>query len=779
MKFIIFKGRVKRKTEKRFVNRSKGFLAFVFACFLVVNLGRVGYIMLVHGDEYRETAARNQLYDQTIEAVRGTIYDCNMTPLVTSTSAWILCANPDEIRNSFASYPEHLEAFYERLSKGISDILSVKKEDIDYLLKETKGKYVRIKKGVSAQTRDKLEAFFNDPYSFTVPGKSKNPFKDPEPVTKKFYPVNYFYYEADSIRTYPNNNFASTVIGVVNAENNGDTGIELYYNETLSGQDGRIVTAKDAKGNVLESSYETYFDAVEGNGVVSTIDANIQTYLENSLNQALTDTKAAGVYGIVMDVETGAVLAMSDKPDFDLNNPRVLLETTDKTALEGLKPGTAEYSQKYSELLFEQWNSFCVTSTYEPGSTFKIFTAAAALEEGVVNLNSTFNCNGNYRVADINYHCVNRSGHGHQDFTKGLMNSCNPVFIEIGQRLGVEKFNKYFDAFGFNERTGIDVANEAYPVVHNADKMSKVDLASTSFGQTIRISPLQLITAACAIANGGELMQPYLVKSVVDSDGNLISETEPVVKRRVVSESTAKTVCSMMESVVESGTGKNAYIAGYRVAGKTATAEKLDTASNEDIYIASFVCFAPADDPKVAILVGVDDPKGSNTGGGVLAAPIAKEVMELTLEYMNVEPQYTASELASISHTTPSFVGMDVSSAKISAANNGFTTRVVGNGKKVESQVPSAGEAIPAGGVIVLYTEGDSEPEKVTVPDFTGLSVAEVNRLANKTGVNVIFSGPTDTAGIKAYKQSVAAESLTDAGARITVYFRGEDIAED
>lgn len=779
MRFVLFKDRVKRKTDTSFIKRSKSVLAFVLACFVVLNLGRVGYIMLVHGDEYREAAARNQLYDRTIEAVRGTIYDCNMTPLVTSTSAWILCANPAEIRKDFEKYPDKLEEFYSYVSSNISEILSVKAEDVDSLLRNTQGQYVRIKKAVSATMRSSLEAFFELPFSFEVKKEAKYFWQKDKNETLNFYPFNYFYYESDSIRTYPNNNFASTVIGVVNADNNGDTGLELYYNTTLSGEDGRVVTAKDAKGNLLETGYETYFDAVEGNGVVSTIDANIQGYLENALNQALEDTGAAGVYGIVMDVNTGAVLAMSDKPDFDLNNPRVLLETTDKSALEGLEPGTPEYSQKYSELLFEQWNSFCVTSTYEPGSTFKIFTAAAALEEGVVNLNSTFNCTGAYRVADTTYHCANLAGHGHQTFTKGLMNSCNPVFIEIGQRLGVETYSKYFDAFGFNERTGIDVANEAYPVVHNPDKMSVVDLASTSFGQSVRISPLQLITATCAIANGGNLMKPYLVKSVVDSDGNIISETEPTVKRRVISESTAETVCSMMEAVVEGGTGKNAYIAGYRVAGKTATAEKLDEKNDEDVYIASFVCFAPADDPQVAILVGVDDPPGKYRGGGVLAAPVAKEVMELTLDYMNVEPQYTADELAAISRTTPSLIGKDISSAKIEAANSGFITRVVGSGDTVVSQVPTAGEVIPENGVIVLYTQTDMEAEKVQVPDFTGLSVSQVNRLGNESGINVIFSGPTDKAGITAYKQSVKAEVYVDAGTRITVYFREEDIAVD
>lgn len=779
MRFVIFKDRVKRKTDKSFVTRGQSLVFCIVACFLFVNLGRVGYIMITKGDEYREIAARNQLYDQTIEAVRGTIYDCNMTPLVTSTSAWILCANPKEIRSAFKSYPEQLENFYEYVSENLAEILSVKADDVDYLLRETEGQYVRIKKKVSATMRSKLEEFFAQPFTFEVFVEGEKFWQQDSIVEKKYYPSNYFYYENDTVRTYPNNNFASTVIGVVNADNNGDTGIEQYYNSVLSGEDGRVVTAKDAKGNALETGYETVFDAMEGDGIVLTIDQNIQTYLENALSQALESIGADGVYGIVMDVDTGAVLAMSDKPDFDLNNPRELVDSIDTSELEGLEKGTEEYSAKYSELLFEQWNSFCVTSTYEPGSTFKIFTAAAALEEGVVSLNSTFNCRGTYSVSTVTYRCAKREGHGFQTFTQGLMNSCNPVFIEIGQRLGVDTYNKYFDAFGFNEKTGIDVANEANSIVHNPETMTKIDLASTSFGQTVKISPLQLITATCAIANGGKLMQPYLVKSVVDSDGNLISETEPTVKRRVISESTASTVRSMMEAVVEGGTGKNAYIPGYRVAGKTATAEKLDDGSDEPIYIASFVSFAPADDPEIAILVGVDNAPGEYRGGGVLAAPIAKEVLEATLEYLNVEPQYTASELEDVSHTTPSLVGKSVSDAKVAAAAEGFTTRVVGSGKKVVSQVPSARESIPENGVVVIYTEENTEAQEVEVPDFTGLSVSQVNKLATEAGVNVVFSGNTDLAGIKAYNQSVSAKTMVEAGSRITVYFRSEDIAID
>lgn len=309
--------------------------------------------------------------------------------------------------------------------------------------------------------------------------------------------------------------------------------------------------------------------------------------------------------------------------------------------------------------------------------------------------------------------------------------------------------------------------------------MSKVDLASTSFGQTIRISPLQLITAACAIANGGKLMQPYLVDKVVDSDGNIISQTEPVVKRRVISESTAQSVISMMESVVEKGTGKNAYIPGYRVCGKTATAEKLDDNSDDDIYIASFLCFAPADDPQVAVLVGVDNAPGPYRGGGVLAAPIAKEVLESTLKYMGVEPHYTQSELASVSRTTPSLIGKSVGDAKLTAANEGITTRVVGNGKTVVSQVPAGGESIPDGGVVVIYTESSSKTQEVEVPDFSGYSASEVNRIAVNSGLNVVFSGPTGSAGVRAYSQDIAKGTRVEAGSKITVYFRTDNIAID
>ena len=347
--------------------------------------------------------------------------------------------------------------------------------------------------------------------------------------------------------------------------------------------------------------------------------------------------------------------------------------------------------------------------------------------------------------------------------------------------LGVETFYKYFEAFGFTERTGIDLTGEAYPVYHSLEKMGLVELASTSFGQSFRVSPIQMITAGCAIANGGKLMTPYVVDSIVDEQGNIISKKEPTIKRQVISEGMAATVRQMMEAVVEGGTGKNAYIEGYRVAGKTATSEKLDAVggAKQLKYVASFLCFAPADDPQVAILVGVDEPPGNYRGGGVLAAPIAKEVMESTLKYLNIEPQYTADELKKISKATPSVTGESVGNARSIASGEGLTVKVVGSGNTVLSQVPSAGQTIPEHGVIVVYTQEESETQAVKVPDFKGMTASAVNQTAAAYGLNVTLSGPAASAGAVAYKQSIGKDTEVQAGTVITVYFQATANMDD
>ena len=762
------KNKVRGKSTLPFKIRVRQITGLMLVVLLLLGFVRVGYIIAAHGDEYRSKAEANQLYDTVLRPIRGTIYDCNNNAIVTSASAYILCASPKAVSTYFetrvSQKDDVLKAFTKEVGTNIAKILGMNKKEVIRMLRDYDKSYVRIKKKVDANQRLALDAYFAEGYVYGKNAKDN---------ALSVRPRAFFTYESDSLRLYPENNFASTVIGVTDADGNGISGVEKYYNETLSGKAGRIVTARNANGQSLDSSYETIFNAQAGNGLVLTIDQNIQHYLENALKTALDTTKAKGVYGIVMDVHTGAVKAMSDKPDFDLNNPRELLDQNAVKELEAYE-GTDEYNQKLSEKLFDQWNSFCVTSTYEPGSTFKIFTAAAALEEGKVDLNTSYTCNGYYQVAkDTVIHCANTSGHGTQTLTQGLMNSCNPFFISIGQRLGKDTFNKYFEAFGFTERTGIDLTGEAYPVYHPFDKMTTVDLASTSFGQSFRVSPIQMITAGCAIANGGKLMTPYIVDSILDEDGNVIQKTEPTVRRQVISEGTAATVRQMMEAVVEGGTGKNAYIEGYRVAGKTATSEKLDAKGGADqlLYIASFLCFAPANDPQVAVLVGVDEPPGNYRGGGVLAAPIAKEVLEATLKYMNVEPQYTAEELKKVSRTTPSLIGETLAMARSKAQEAQLSLRIIGDGDKVVSQVPTAGQSISENGVIVVYTE-NAETQKVKVPSFIGMTASSVKQEAALCGLNVTLSGPADTAGATAVKQSIDAGTEIQAGTTVTVQFQ-------
>lgn len=779
----IYKNQVKRRTDKAFYKRAKLAVRTLIALILVLNLGSIGAIMIFKGEEYSETAANNQLSDTIIKPIRGTIYDRNMTPLATSTAAWLLSVNPKEIAKKFSSKPEFLEEFYEDLADNLVKILGVDKQETLTKLKKSESVYQVIKKQVSGAERIELEEFFANKYKFYYKKEVTKFifFKSEKDAVFKVNAGNFFDYESSANREYAKGHFASTVIGVVNADGKGETGIEAYYDETLQGEVGRILTATDVAGRELDSSYNAYYDATQGNGVVLTIDYEIQNYLENALNQAYDSISCDGIYGIVMDVDTGAILALSDKPDFDLNNPRVLDENVNTDTLKKFEKGTTEYSTEYSRLLYEQWSSFCVTSNYEPGSSFKIFCAAAALEEDIVNSidEKIYNCTSSTKVADTTYHCANFKAHGSQSITEGLMNSCNTFFITLGQKLGIETYYKYFEAFGFTERTGIDLANEAYSVVHKKDKMSKVDLASTSFGQGFRISPIQLLTATCAIANGGDLMVPYLVGSVVDSQGNIVSQTEPTVKRKVISEETASQVREMMAAVVNDGTGRNAKIAGYQVAGKTASAQKLDDNAENEVYVASFVCFAPADDPEVAILVGVDNTHDGYRSGGAVAAPIAKQVLEPTLEYLNVERKYTSEELSKLNKTTPELIGKTVSAAKSIANGENLTVKIVGDGDTVVSQMPAGLQSIPQGGVIVLYTESVNETQKTKVPDFTGMTVSGVNSLAAEYGINVIFSGPTEEAGVKAYNQSVEPGTKIDLGSTITVSFKSENIMID
>lgn len=719
--------------------------ASAIAVILVLGFGidicRLFWFQVIKTEEYKTAAEAQQLSDTVISADRGVIYDANMNVLAESASAWLVYVNPSKIKD---------DAQRSLVATGLANILGdVKAETISERISNTEYSYVKIKSRIEYSTKTAISEFIKENELYEVIGI--------DPDTKRYYPYG---------------NFASTVIGMTNSDNNGRAGIELKYNDTLTGVPGRIITAKDANSHLMSSNYETKFDAEQGTSLVLTIDKTIQYYLEKGLSQAVVDNDAASAYGIVMDVNTGAILAMATMPDYDLNEPSVI---TDPEILAELDKITDEdeYDVAYSNAVFLMWRNRAISDTYEPGSVFKIFTAAAGLEEGVVSTDSSYNCTGSIRVADNTIRCHRHEGHGTQSFTEGLMNSCNPFFITVGQELGTERFYKYFEAFGFTERTLVDLPAEAEPTAdvtyHSKENMGIAQLSSSAFGQTFQVSAIQMITAVSAVANGGKLMQPYVVAKKLDQEGNTVYETKPTVKRQVVSESTSETVIGMMEKVVSEGTGKNAYIPGYRVAGKTGTSEKL-TVDGE--YIASFVGCAPADDPQIAVLIIIDEPQGGNHGGGAIAAPVAGSVIEQTLKYMNVEPVYTDEELSKLNASTPDVNGMTVSAAKSALSSQNFTARVVGNGDKVLSQYPIKGQSIPLGGVVILYTEKDNLSTASTVPDLKGLSISEANQRAVNAGYNIKVSGASINSEVVSYRQSVEEGTKADLGTTITVYFK-------
>lgn len=696
------------RPSKRMATRAALAMAGLSLAFLY-GIGALIYAGLINGEENRLKAERNQLSDTQIAAERGTIYDSNMNVLAKSASAWLVYINPSQIKDDTQK---------ELVVNGLSQILGVDADSVRTKAEKTKTGYQKIAGEVETDVKEALEAYIDE--------NSDNKLSaiiGIDPDTKRYYPYS---------------SFASTIIGFTNSDDQGVGGIEMQYDDDLTGVSGRIITAKNAQQGSMSSDYETTYDAKPGESLVLTIDEVIQYYLEQGLEQALVDTGAKYAYGIVMDTDTGAILGMTSKPDFDLNNPRKISNAALSETIAAITDDT-QRAQETTNALYAQWRNRTISDTYEPGSVFKTVVVSAALEEGVVDLNTTYTCTGGIQVADNYQRCWKPGGHGHETLTQGLMNSCNPFFITIGQALGEERFYKYFEAFGFTEKTGIDLPAEAKPVAgktyHALESMGISELSSSSFGQTFQVSPIQMITAVNTIANGGKLMQPYVVDSKLDSDGNVVYKTTPTVKRQVISEKTASTVADMMEQVVSIGTGKNAYVAGYHVAGKTGTSEKIGI---EGAYIASFAGFAPADNPEISILIAIDEPTGEH-GGGAVAAPIAGMLLEKIMTYLNVEPQYEDDELSNISSVAPSLVGKSVGDAKVSAAK--FTVKVVGSGTKVISQTPAAGQQMRTGGVIVVYTEENAAKQTATVPNLCNMSMSQANSAAVNAGFNIRLSG--------------------------------------
>lgn len=716
-------------------------MAVVIIFLMTTTVARVFYLTIVRGEELSEKAETQQLKDTEITAMRGTIYDSNGNVLAQSASVWNVFIDPlnikdkqrdlivDEFANLFGYDADEKKEFYERTTH--------------------QNHYELVEKKVENNIKEKLSKFVSENKLGACIGT--------EQTTKRYYPYG---------------TLASSVIGFTGSDDQGLSGIESYYDEQLTGTNGRIITAKDAKSNNIANDYETSIAATDGDSIVLTINQTIQYYLEKGLRETMNEYQAKGAYGVVMNCNTGAVLAMSSLPDYDCNEPYKLTYSKDKKAIKKLSDKTAKQEAE-SAAVQNQWRNFTVSDTYVPGSVFKTFVASAALEENVVNLNTTYNCTGSIQVDKYKMKCHYHPGHGTQTLTQGLENSCNPFFITIGQKLGVHNYFKYFDAFGFTQKTNIDLPGEASPQYYKEDQYGIVELSSASFGQTNSLTPIQVCTGLCAIANGGKLLQPYLVSSIVDANGKTVKKTEAKEIRQVISADTSEKVRKMMKSVVDNGTGKNGYVAGYSVGGKTGTSTKLGESKDGegDKYIVSFGAIAPSDDPEIAMLIIVDEPN-QDLGGGALCAPIAAQVTQEAMNVLGIEPKYNDSEMKDLSKQTPNVVGKSLDEAKKTLEENNLNYVVVGDDSTVTRQCPSGADTIPNGGTVYLYTD-DAEKQTVIVPDFTGLTVNEAKDLASSSNLNIQIAGNSMSSGtVVAYRQSEEKQAKVEKGTVVTVTFK-------
>ena len=583
-------------------------------------LARLFTLQILDPSGYANRAAAQQLRDTTLPAARGEIYSADGVTLAASKTCWTIRASPRELADELV----------QPAAKALSEIL-----DIDYdatlqkLSKRTSNDCL-LRRRVDADLADAVRAWCtqNNAQGIQI--------------------------LQDTKRVYPQGNFLGCLLGFTDVDNQGLWGLELQYDAQLTGRNGTILTAKNAWGYDMPTHYSTLQDAVPGNDITLTIRADIQHYLESALSAAVAEHHvAARAVGIVMEVDTGAILAMSTKPDYDPNDPRTIVDETIRQQVNALSG--EERSKALQTAQQAQWRNKAISDLYEPGSVFKLITCAAALDAGAVSKNSTFYCGESISVAGTRFHCANHKRHGSQTVTQALENSCNQSFIQIGARLGKEAFCDYFAAFGLREPTGVDLpAEPKKSLYYTADRMGPVELASCAFGQSSKISYMEMAAAVCAVVNGGRLMQPYLVSDILNPDGSILQHTEPVCRRQVIKPETSETMREMMEAVVLYGGGRNARIQGYRVGGKSGTSQKLDSA-DEKARIASFVAVAPIDDPQFLCLVCLDEPHSWTTAGGSLSAPVCAEVLEQTLVYKGVpravepetdpDPAQTAADL--------------------------------------------------------------------------------------------------------------------------------------
>ena len=747
-------------------------------------IGTLYHLMITEHDYYNEKAIKSQTRSTNLTATRGVIYDANMNVLASSSTVETVFIDPNEIAEQMKQ-PENSNLL-DQIARGLGEILDVEPSFVYEQAADKQYRYKVIKRKISEELADEVRAFISENSITGV------------------------YLETDLKRYYPNSSLAAQALGFVSSDNNGSEGLEAYYNEELSGTAGKVVTSKGNYGSEMLYTYEKYYDASDGSSLITTIDSTVQAYVEKNLQNAIDkyDIKN-GAFCIVMDVNTGEIKAMATLGSYDPNNyleiyddTTALLLENERAAALALPEASAAYEaaietykQDVAAARMAQWRNRCVSDGYEPGSTFKLITLASALDSGAVTLNDSFYCGGQEKFTGREQilNCWKSAGHGAQTTAQALGNSCNIAFGHIGLRMGGDTFYDYLKSFGVMEKTGVDLPGEASGLFYERKYLNDPAnygtsyLITSSFGQSFRITPMQLVRAVAAIVNGGYVLEPYIVSEVVDADGNTVEKNEKTVLRQVISQQTSETMRTLMEQVVTEGTASAARTPGYRVGGKTGTSEKLDEYDENGQQvkdkIVSFVGVAPIDDPKYVVLVALDTPAysensekytvhGMYISGGLMAAPTVRDIFLDILPYLGVEPDYGSEDIRGVNFTVPDVIGMDETEAGELLAEKTITYRVVGSGSVVTDQLPVAGSQVPGNSQIILYMGAEKQATRVEVPDFIGCSVADVNYLASNAGLYVQAKGTdrTDVYVLAAY-QDIDPGTEVDRGTTITVEF--------
>ena len=759
-------GRIRKDTgQQRRITLTALFLGILAFIPLIMQM----YTLMVRDyDYYARLALRNQTRTTRVTADRGILYDRNMNILACSRSVENVYLDPHELKQS--------KADISAISQKLGEILELDPQWIVEQAKDTKMRYKQIADRIDEETATLIRNYINE------------------------QGISGIHIEPNSKRYYPYGSLAAQVIGFTNASNTGSEGIEAAYNSYLEGTVGSVITTKGNNEMDMPFSYENYVASKQGNSVVLTLDTTIQACLEKQMELAIARYDVQnGAFGMVMNVNTGEILAMATLGSYDPNNylevadPKAAYEL-EKMKLEyQLKPadsqafldGKKAYQQALHGAQLKQWRNRCISDGYEPGSTFKVMTMAAALDCGAITLDTNFHCSGAEQIPGRaqRLHCWRSAGHGAQKTPQALQNSCNLAFAHIALKLGGERFYEYVEKFGILEKTGIDLAGESKGVffskelVTDTDKWGTASLTSGSFGQTFKLTPLQLVRGISAVVNGGYLLEPYLVSQVMDAEGNVVLQQEPTVLRQVIQEETSKTMRTLMQSVVEEGTAKNAKVAGFSIGGKTGTSEKIDVFDENgqrvQDKIVSFVGVAPMDDPEYIVLVALDTPSRSTgiyISGGVMAAPTVGAVMADILPYLEVKRNYTEEDAAGREVTVEDFTGLTLKEAEKQLKNLGLTAQTVGDGEIVTAQIPMAGNVVPGNSQVLLYMGEIPEERLVTVPDFTGMTRQQASDAAGLLGLYILVTG-NDAMRAVVTAQSQSKETQVPVGTTIKLEF--------